>query len=383
MNCRVLFLVSLFLVTRVYSRGIGDDAPEDQEPGDVSDNAGQQSEGSGSPSIHTEPGLNEKMRCVTNTKKTGVRESSAIDAEDLMSRLGSRKSNKQSMDCASGYVFKSPIGILHELDNDSEEPTSSGDAERETNNVRRQTADISSENFKPLDTEGYPGFATGLLKSKNCTAFLIGKTSALTLAECVYNVTTGKWTEDLDLWRGRNCSTYINLMKWESVTIPRLYYTNGDDIHNWAYIKYTASTPSANWIGLSLDYNLADKVDVHVTLSGYLNKAETNVVGCPQQCSCLLLGKMNQIFCPSELSFAFPGSPLVAAPEADSHNFVGLSPRLYGIASGFIKPSVGKVTTITEEMFWLVYELMVHYDDKPTCNVRRQEWFINRLMTGY
>ncbi len=370
-------------MTRVYSRGARDDVPEDQEPGDVSDNAGQQlEEGSGFPSIRTElGGLNEKMRWVTNTRRSGVREASAIEAEDLMSRLGSRKSNKQSMDCASGYAIKSPTAILHELDDESEEPSSaSGDAERETNNVRGQTAGISSPRFKPLDTAGYPGFATGLLKSKNCTAFLIGKTSALTLAECVYNVTTGKWTEDLDLWRGRNCTTYINLMKWESVTIPRLYYTNGDDVHNWAYIKYKASTSSDNWIGLSLDYHLADKVDVHVTLGGYLNKADPSVVGCPQQCSCLLLGKMNQIFCPSELPFAFPGSPLVAAPENDNHNFVGVSPRLYGIASGFIKPSVSKVTTITEEMFWLVYDLMVHYGDKPACDVRRQEWFINRLM---
>ena len=40
----------------------------------------------------------------------------------------------------------------------------------------------------------YHGFATGLPKSRNCTTFLIGKTSALTLADCVYNSSTGSWT---------------------------------------------------------------------------------------------------------------------------------------------------------------------------------------------
>ena len=124
-----------------------------------------------------------------------------------------KKSVKNSVDCKSSMELKSPIGILYE------------DEEHYTEPHLVESGNPGS--FKPLDTSQYPGFATGLLKSRNCTAFLIGKMSALTLADCVYD-STGRWTEDLDLWRGRNCNTYIEQMRWESVTIPYQFYQYGD-----------------------------------------------------------------------------------------------------------------------------------------------------------
>ncbi len=374
--------------------------PEDQEPGDdtdvgnvrVDDNdlgstMGEESKATAHASAETDEPVSieysytDKMRWITYSKRHGtvVRNATVYDAEDVIRRCGLRESSHQSQQCASGKELKSPMGILYELDDSDDD----WDFEEmfESNSLPRT--------FKRVDTSQYPGFATGMLKSKNCTAFMIGRVSALTLAECVYDKTTGIWTQELNLWRGRNCNTFINHMKWETVTIPSLYFHSDDNDYNWAYIKYEESTPSENWIGLSFDCQLKNKEDVHVTLSGYQRLEEeyndeindTIALGCPYQCSCLLLASAQRTFCPSDSRFAFPGSPLVAAPaNPHSHNYIGTSPRLYGIASGSIQSSINKVTLITEESFWLIHHLMEYNEDIPTCRIGQQEWFINRVL---
>ena len=326
------------------------------------------------PVVSKEHSLTDKMRWVTYSRnhKIIVQNATTYDAENVVNRHGLRQSEKQSQQCSSGNELKSPVGILYEFDDDESDNMDFGGNLPPT--------------FKPVDTSQYPGFATGLLKSKNCTAFLIGKVSALTLAECVYDKNTGKWTKDLDLWRGRNCNTYISQMKWETVTVPHLYFESDESDYNWAYIKYQESSPSANWIGLSYDCQLKDKQSVHVTLNGYqqIDEATDNdtiAVGCPYQCPCLLLASMQRTFCPFDTVLSFPGSPLVAAPaNSRHHNYIGTSPHLFGISSGTVQSSVNKVTLITKEMFWLVYDLMTHNEDEPKCRAGHQEWFINRLL---
>ena len=395
-NKLYLSLILLLLGLLPYYTALGVDrevAPVEQESGDVSEPEAETAgtrEGSGSepvsansrpideePSLSTEsnepteePSLFDRMRWTTYYRSRGnVEEATLFDAREVVRRRGLLKSVKNSVDCKSGMELKSPIGILYE------------DEEYYTEPHLVESGNPGS--LKPLDTSQYPGFATGLLKSRNCTAFLIGKTSALTLADCVYDSSTGRWTDDLDLWRGRNCNTYIEQMRWESVTIPYQFYQYGDSRQNWAYIKYHSSTSSENWIGLSYDSFLKEKTDVHVTLNGYPREKSSS--GCPFQSPCLLLGKKGQVYCSMPSPYSFPGGPLVAAPSTPaSMNLpvIGNSPRLYGIAARNVLPSLNDVTTISEEMFWLIYDLMDSFDDKPECNLHHQhDWFIiNRVL---
>lgn len=405
-------LLAVVAVTQILT-AFGDEAtarllPDDLEPGDVSEPITEEGSGeaddTGTTSVPgtTEPSLEDKMRWVTYSRShKQIHEASTSEAGSVINKYGLRNSKRKSVDCESGSNQKSPVGIIHQLvhrTSSNEEPaaaanSASDETEREGEEEFTETSIHAADDppqrskvaqssaFNAMDTSRYPGFATGMLKSRNCTAFMIGRISALTLAECVYDWKNKQWTKDLDLWRGRNCDTYINLMKWETVTIPHLYYHRGDEDYNWAYIQFNDDTHSDNWIGLNYDCQLTHKADVHVTLSGY--QEEYVDAGCPYQCRCILLGKKSQTYCPSNFPFALRGSPLVAAtsiPMEDNPDYIGTSPRLYGIASGAVQASINKVTMITEEMFWLVYHLMGYFKDKPNCDATRQEWLIKRVV---
>lgn len=383
----------------------GSEIPRDQEPDDVvepiTDDGSGDVEDFGTSPV-PEPSINDKMRWVTYSKAhEQMYEASIEDAENVINKYGLRNSKGKSVDCESGKNQKSPAGIIHQLRfrnkdirsgnaiSDSQEDKESREEFTEASvhaeNPPPQSEVAKSSSFNPMDTSQYPGFATGMLKSRNCTAFMVGRASALTLAECVYDWNNQHWIKNLDLWRGRNCDTYVSLMIWKTVTIPQLYYEYGDEDYNWAYIQYDDDMPSDNWIGLSFDSKLPHKADVHVTLSGY--QEEQLDGGCPYQCRCILLeAKKNKMYCPSNFPFTLLGSPLVAAtsiPIESNPNYIGTSPRLYGIASGSIQASINKVTMISEEMFWLVYYLMSYNNDQPTCDANRQEWLIQRIVQDY
>ena len=101
-------------------------------------------------------------------------------------------------------------------------------------------------------TNFYPEFAVGILDN-GCTAFLIGPRHALTAAHCVYTFNASSFSDNLNLWRGRNLDAYLELMAWSEVIVPINYFLSGAERDDWALIVY--SEPSASPVWLKIGYS--------------------------------------------------------------------------------------------------------------------------------
>ena len=297
-----------------------------------------------------------------------VYEAPLYEAQDIVRSLGLENGQHNSVDCQAGRGIIEPTGILYEEDSYRKTPMKD---------------EVYSKYLNPIDIANYPGYAIGLLTSKNCTAFLIGPYHALTLAECVYNATTKRWITELDLWLARNCSTYSNRMKWASVTIPRQYFTEGNTSYNWAYIEFDKSNPSKSWIGLSYD-NMFSRISPPVTMNGYCNEKP---YGCPYSTLCMVVDDPEKndhrflVNCGITPIVSFLGGPVIASPYLPNSAVPGSTPRLFGISSKYLEPNLYEAVNIKEEIFWLLYTWMDKSGHTPTCNIRYDRFVINRFIT--
>lgn len=218
-------------------------------------------------------------------------------------------------------------------------------------------------------SSSYPGFAIGYIQ-ENCAAALIGPYHALTAAECVYNITSGKWNTKLDLLRGRNCDTYLQYMVWESVTVPYQYIVHGNNEFNWAYIEYNSKFRSPVWLSITYDPKLSERYTA-VTVNGYTPQGSK---ACLHSNICLLATNTNskrlvQLGC--DIPTSFPGAPIVANDYLISTT---KSLPIYALGTmSYNNTSVSPVTRITKSMFWLLSYWMKESGYNPECQKRHRE----------
>lgn len=126
---------------------------------------------------------------------------------------------------------------------------------------------VASTNF-------YPEFAVGVLDN-GCTAFLIGPRHALTSAHCVYNYNSSSFSDNLDMWRGKNSQIYLSRMTWSDAIIPRNYYVSATDQDDWALVIYSKPSTSHVWLKIGFSENV---YNVPYTMFGYLSSKAYGVM---------------------------------------------------------------------------------------------------------
>ena len=198
----------------------------------------------------------------------------------------------------------------------------------------------------------YPGNTLGLLSHGACSAFLVGPRHALTTAKCVFE--NGTWQEELDLYRGRDCSTYQDLMHWESVRVPEGYYSNGDTRLNWALITYTVETQSPVWTSISYDPSFSDRL-VYLTVAGYCDAPSRS---CLYSSECFSLAKSSlpwerniEVECGAQIGFH--GGPLIAS-ENDYFSKRTGTRSVHGISTHTEQTNSHKMIRFTQNTFWQV-----------------------------
>ena len=117
------------------------------------------------------------------------------------------------------------------------------------NNLQRARRNIFGDDGRLLvDNSNYlPYCAVGYLDT-GCTAAFIGPYHALTAAHCVYDIATNTWKQNLNLWRGRTCSTNGQRMYWARVWSVTGYTDNHRPDHDYALIIYNQKNRSPCWL---------------------------------------------------------------------------------------------------------------------------------------
>ena len=227
------------------------------------------------------------------------------------------------------------------------------------------------ENLDFLSTSEYPGYAIGFLNhGGGCSASLIGPYFALTTADCVYDTNTSQWNTNFDLLRGRNCSTYLQHMKWQSVKIPYEYYIYGNEDFNWAFIQYESTVKSPLWLSLTHDPNLSSRF-TSVTVNGYSARKPE---GCPYSSVCLLttcIESDNLVTIGCDVNISFPGGPIIAKDYlVDTTKTL----PIYALAKDCNDSHLCSAVKITKVMFWLMCHWMKEGGYDPECQQRKVDF---------
>ena len=212
----------------------------------------------------------------------------------------------------------------------------------------------------------YPEYAVGLLDN-GCTAFLIGPYHAMTLAKCVYNHHERLWDKNLDFWRGRNDSLYLQRMEWEEVYIPRLFFEEGRERHDWALIFFDKSQSSPVWH--AIEYCPDKCPGPYVTSYGYLNN-NLNMFqkDCEIESDCHKHLTMH--CCLSQT--VYRGGPVVNGYRIESYKV----PPVVGITSALKHKHneeddadvlVETAVTFNSDMFWSTCFLLSKTGYEPDC----------------
>jgi hypothetical protein len=217
----------------------------------------------------------------------------------------------------------------------------------------------------------YPGYAIGDLVNVSCTASLIGPFHAITSADCVYDKTNKQWKENFDLLRGYNYGTYLQHMRWKSVTIPYPFYQNGAQDFNWAYIEYqhdTDTSYSPVWLSMKYDPKLSRKF-TPVTINGYIPNLFDNhmfysycILG-NNSFNKLSVSNMMELGC--SMPYAFPGGPIISD---DGTKYITDILPIYAIATETRQNMLKSVLKISREMFWLIVHWMKASGHDPDCS---------------
>ena len=112
----------------------------------------------------------------------------------------------------------------------------------------------NDERLPVPDTSSNPYCAIGRI-DYGCTAVFIGPYHALTAAHCVYNRTRRTWRSNLNIYRGRTCTSPGRRMIWRRVRAVTGYVNEGKPEYDYALIIYDSRNPSPCW--LSFGYNEA------------------------------------------------------------------------------------------------------------------------------
>lgn len=206
----------------------------------------------------------------------------------------------------------------------------------------------------------YPEYAIGLLDN-GCTAFLVGPHHAMTSAYCVYKQDERYWEENLDLWRGRHYTSYLQKMEWESVMIPREFFNTGDKAYNWAIITFTKSSASRVWLNFAYS---PKPVSAYVTKYGYNESTDGVMVskiceGNKEEESVKLL---NVDCCKSEQTM-MNGGPVLKGYSFNRSKM----PHVCGISSS---DKLGEEYSIAfhSDVFWSACYLLGISGYKPNCS---------------
>lgn len=227
------------------------------------------------------------------------------------------------------------------------------------------------ENLDFLSTSEYPGYAIGFLNhGEGCSASLIGPYFALTTADCVYNTNISQWYRNFDLLRGRNCNTYLQHLKWESVKIPYEYYIYGNEDFNWAFIQYESSVKSPLWLSLTHDPSLSSRFTA-VTINGYSARKPE---GCPYTTVCVItacIESTNLVTLGCDVNISFPGAPIIAKDYLV--NTTKTLP-IYAVGKDCNDSHLCSAVKITKVMFWLMCHWMKEGGYDPECQQRKLEF---------
>lgn len=283
--------------------------------------------------------LSYQMLWVTRYRSDGrVVTASHKELDDLIKELPSKESRR--LLCSSGSLFpEDGPGMLLEkynmslIGHDEEQPL---------------------DYLERLPCAQLPGNTIGLLAHESCSAFLVGPRHAMTTARCVYEHSSQAWEEQLDLYRGRNCSTYQQLMHWESVRIPAGYHSRGDSRLNWALITYTADTQSFMWASIGFDPSFSNRL-VYLTVAGYCDSLSS---GCLYSSECFSLAQSSlpwehNMLVECGVQVGFHGGPLLAGKE-DYFTKKTHSRSVYGISMHTQNTNHHNILRITENLFWQV-----------------------------
>lgn len=220
---------------------------------------------------------------------------------------------------------------------------------------------VASTNF-------YPEFAVGILEN-GCSAFLVGPRYALTAAHCVYNVTDSSFSEDLDMWRGRNLDTYLSSMTWSEVIMSHKYYVSGTEEDDWALIIYDKASRSGVWLKMGFSETI---YNVPYTIYGY---PSSKTYGLMYSTVCRSLAQDSQggtddqvlnVRCGSDE--CFEGGPLMRG-----YNFQrSKMPVVYGVSlSGCTSYSFSHNNLVFQpELFWSICFHMSQSGFKPQCELK-------------
>ena len=220
----------------------------------------------------------------------------------------------------------------------------------------------------------YPEYAVGGLDN-GCTAFLVGPYHAMTSAKCVYDSDERTWEHNLDFWRARNGSGYLQRMEWEEVYIPREFFNQSiqSDDFDWALIILNKSQFSPVWH--SVNYCPSKCPGRHVTSYGYGNE---NMILKECEISEQDCFKRMEMQCCQNPAVNFRGGPVF-----DGYDFYGSKiPPVVGIntcskeaddemeleseqKSEEITPDVA--VKFHSDMFWTVCMLMENSGYDPNC----------------
>lgn len=220
---------------------------------------------------------------------------------------------------------------------------------------------IASTNF-------YPEFAVGILEN-GCTAFLVGPRHAITAAHCVYNSTSSSFSEDLDMWRGRNLDTYLSHMTWSEVIMSYKYYVSGEEKDDWALIIYNKASSSGVWLKMGFSETI---YNVPYTMFGYLS-SKTYGVMYSTVCRSLAEGSQDgthdrvlNVQCGSDE--CFEGGPLLRG-----YNFQhSKMPVVYGVShSSCASYSFSHNSVVFQpDMFWSLCFFMSQTGFNPKCELK-------------
>ena len=220
----------------------------------------------------------------------------------------------------------------------------------------------------------YPEYAVGRLDN-GCTAFLVGPYHAMTSAKCVYDFNERMWERDLDFWRARNGSGYLQRMEWEQVYIPRELFNQSiqSEDFDWALIILSKSQVSPVWH--SVNYCPSKCPGRYITSYGYgnenmiLKECEISKQNCFKriEMQCCQNQAVNFRGGPVFDGYEFDGSkipPVVGintcSKEADDELQLDSEPK-----NEEIRPDIA--VKFYSDMFWTVCMLMESSGYEPNC----------------